>query len=140
MEQRDLLKDQIEQMGKVLRKILAGFLGLKSEGRTSEGIEVTNQRLQNELDLDIEKMATRTPEELRADVVKRQLTAGHLEDISAYLVELGMEVLKADQEKAKVWFGKAIELLDISDEITQTMSFDRFSRRNAIKDLLQPDH
>ena len=56
MEQRDLLKDQIEQLGKVLAKILPDFLGLKSEGQISQGIEITNHRLRSELDIEIEEL------------------------------------------------------------------------------------
>lgn len=43
MEQRDLIKDQIEQLGRVLGKILVDFLGLKSGGQIEHGIEVSKK-------------------------------------------------------------------------------------------------
>ena len=45
MEQRDLIKDQIEQLGKVLAKIIADFLEFKSSGNVNQGIEISNESL-----------------------------------------------------------------------------------------------
>ncbi|MEM6524269.1 MAG: hypothetical protein AAF693_10770 [Bacteroidota bacterium] len=42
MEQRDLLRDQIEQVGKVLAKLLSDFPGLKSKGEAFQGMQITN--------------------------------------------------------------------------------------------------
>ncbi len=57
MEQRDLLKDQIDQLGKVLAKILSDFLGLKAKGQASHGVEISNHRFQRELEINIERLA-----------------------------------------------------------------------------------
>ena len=85
MEQRDLLKDQIEQLGKVLAKILSDFLGLKSNGNVTQGIEISNESLQSELDIDIEKIIALNKTELEEYVRNRKLTESHLELLSEYL-------------------------------------------------------
>ena len=137
MEQRDLLKDQIEQLGKVLANILSDLLGLKSKGQTSQGIEVTNQRLQSELDIEIEKITTLTKKELKDYLKNRHLKAEHLEILSECLKEIGKGEIEKNKQATKVKLEKAIELLDIADEISKTMSFDRINKKNEIKNVLQ---
>ncbi len=53
MEQQDYLKRQIDQIGRILGKILADFIGFKIKGQINEGIEKTNQALKSEIDVDI---------------------------------------------------------------------------------------
>ena len=45
MQQEDWLIRQINQLGRVLGKILSDLLGLKTQGRVSEGIEAAEQTL-----------------------------------------------------------------------------------------------
>ena len=137
MEQRDLLKDQIEKLGKVLANILSGLLGLKSKGQTSQGIEITNQRLQSELDIEIEKITTLSKKELKDYLKNRHLKAEHLEILSECLKEIGKGEIEKNKQATEVKLEKAIELLDIADEISKTMSFDRINKKNDIKNVLQ---
>ena len=137
MEQRDLLKDQIEQLGKVLAKILSDFLGLKSNGNVTQGIEISNESLQSELDIDIEKIIALNKTELEEYVRNRKLTESHLELLSEYLKEIGIAKTKIDKSDAYLCLQKAIELLDIADKISKTMSFDRISKKSEIKNVLQ---
>ena len=137
MEQRDLLKDQIEQLGKVLANILSDLLGLKSKGQTSQGIEATNQRLQGELDIDIEKITTLIKKELKDYLKNRHLRAEHLEILSECLKEIGKGKIEENKKDAKMKLEKAIELLDIADEISKTMSFDRINKKKEIENVLQ---
>ncbi|MCG8576837.1 MAG: hypothetical protein MI810_18295 [Flavobacteriales bacterium] len=137
MEQRDLIKDQIEQLGKVLAKMLSDFLGLKSEGKLSEGIESTNYRLQTELDIDIHQLLNFTKEELKNFFANRQHTPEHLETLSDYLKEAGIAELELNEGgKSKMYFQKAIELLEIANENSQTMSFERMTKQAEIEKLL----
>ncbi len=114
MEQRDLLKDQIERLGKVLAKILSDFLGFKSSGNATQGIEISNESLQSELDIDTEKIMAINKTEL--EVYQGQ---------------------KIDKSDAQLRLQKAIVLLNIADEISKTMSFDRINKKGAINNVLQ---
>ncbi len=38
MIQRDIIQQQIEQLGRALGKIITAFLGLKSQGKVAEGL------------------------------------------------------------------------------------------------------
>ena len=137
MEQRDLLKDQIEQIGKVLAKILSDFLGLKSSGNVTQGIEISNESLQSELNIDIEKITALNKTELEVYVRNRKLTESHLGLLSEYLKEVGIAKTKIDKSDAHLCLQKAIELLDIADETSKTMSFDRINSKSEIKNMLQ---
>jgi hypothetical protein len=139
VEQRDLLKDQIEQLGKILAKILSDFLGLKSRGKVSQGIEISNHRLQSELDIDIEKLTTVSQETLKDYLEHQKLTAEHIEVLSDYLKELGIAAIKTDPEKAKLYLEQAISLLDAADKISNMMSFDRIDKKKAIASMLQEE-
>ena len=135
MEQRDYLMVQIEQLGKVLATILSGFLGLKSKGQVSLGIEVTNERLQGELDIDMEKLVALNNMEVKEYLEKRKLRAEHIEGLSGYMKEIGME--ENDKTKASICLKKAIVLLDIADEISKTLSIDRVNKKKNMEKLLQ---
>jgi hypothetical protein len=135
MEQRDLLKDQIEQLGKVLANILSDLLGLKSKGNVTQGVEISNERFQSELDIDIEKLLKLENVDLKEYLNTRKLTETHLEILSEYLAEVGQtETIIAEQEPYLI---KAIELLDIADEISKTMSFERMNKKRKIENVLQ---
>ncbi|GAA3560104.1 hypothetical protein [Snuella lapsa] len=129
MEQRDLLKDQIEQLGKVLAKILSDFLGLKSKGQGSQKIEITDQRLLSELDIDIKMLADFTKKELKNYFIARKFTANHLEILSDYLNETGKVENALNKEEVKIRLRIAVELLEIADEISNTLSLDRINKK-----------
>jgi len=52
MERRDYFKKQIDQLGRVLGKILADFLSLKNAAKAGEAVESVVQSLATKLNLD----------------------------------------------------------------------------------------
>ena len=137
MEQRDLLKDQIEQLGRVLGKIFANFFGLKAEGKIVLGMEITQQNLKSELDLDIDKMLGLTKENLNDYLINKRLTPKHVDDLSDYLIECGSYYLQSDKNQAKTTLLTAMELLKISNDHSIMYSFDRKQKEEKIKDLMK---
>ena len=136
MEKRDYLKDQIEELGKVIARIVSDFLGLKSSGQTARGIEITNQRFQTELDMDMKLLSTLSKTELSNYLKTRKLTAEHLEILSGYFKEIGAEAIGENETKAKIWLATAVEILDVADEVSETMSFDRVNKKKELLGLL----
>lgn len=134
MQRRDLLKDQIEQLGRVLSKILSDFIGAKSKGNVAQGIEISNERLQSELDINIKKLISLNNIDLKTYLNTRKLTEPHLEILSKYLVENGKT--KTDKDEMELYLKKAIILLNIADEISKTMSFERTQLKNEITSML----
>ena len=58
MEQRDYIKRQIEQIGILLGRMLSTLLGLRSGGDTGSAIQQICGELKDELDLDIDMLAS----------------------------------------------------------------------------------
>lgn len=134
MMRRDLIKDQIEQLAKVLGMILSDFLGLKATGDVEEAIQTINERFQGELDLDIEKIVALHDDELSAYLTSKELHEPHLEILAAYLTEIGIS-RSSETEKA-TYLNKAITLLDLADAFSKTFSFDRMNQREQILNTL----
>jgi len=126
MQQRDLLKDQIEQLGKVLAKLLADFFALKSKGNVSLGIEQTNDQFISKVDIDIEAMAGMSEKELNDYLDSRLLTVPHLELLAKYLYEVGLEKKRSSGHANGLrYFNAAKALLDYADRTSATFSFER---------------
>lgn len=136
MEQRDLIKDQIEQLGRVLGKILSDFLGLKSKGRVSQAIELSNEQLKTQLDIDLDEVISLESEQLEEYLVSKKLTAENIEILSDYLSEMGRSQMEMNQQNAKRVLTKAIELLNIADKTSKTICFNRINKRNNIENSL----
>jgi len=137
MEHRDLIKDQIEQLGKVLGKILSDFLGLKTIGQVSQGIEIANKQLKSRLDIDIDKLLSIDNNMFKEYFEKRMMPPEHLEILSKYLKEVGETKITTNINDAKVYLNKSLELLVLIDDITKTMSFERMNQKLQIENMLQ---
>ena len=137
MQQRDLIKDQIEQMGKVLGKIVSIFLDLKSNGDISHAIDVSNQNFQTELDIDVEELILLEKEELTLFLEQKKLSAEPIEKIAEYLTEVGAYYIENDEDQARKSLAQALELYEIIDDQTQTMSLLRMSKKAKIRKILE---
>lgn len=134
MQQRDILKDQIENLGKVLGKLTSKFLNLDPTEDIESHIEVTNEQLKSELDIDLDKILYFTENELKDFVEKRNLTVDHLEQLSEYLIKIGLS--KNNKDIANLYFIKAIELLECANDVSQMISFDRIKRIKEIDNII----
>lgn len=72
MEQRDYIKRQIEQIGILLGRMLSTLIGLRSGGDTGSAIQQICGELKDELDLDIDILASADAE----TVIKELQTKG----------------------------------------------------------------
>ena len=109
--------------------------GYKSQGQAAQGADVANERLQTELDIDINHVLSSKDDELKDYLKSRNFTDTHLEIFSDYLTEVGMNL--SSEADRKPYFYKAIELLDYADELTESMSFIRINKKNDIKKVLK---
>lgn len=132
MQKRDLLQEQIEQLGRVLGKVIADFLGSNPNGDVNDSIEISQQTLKDELDLDVNRILELEKSDVLDYVKERNLTDGHLEQLSAYFVAVG----KTNSADTNKYYTKAIELLEIADQITATISFERIQKRQEITGLI----
>ena len=139
MEKRDLLKDQIEQLGRVLGKIVSDFLGLKSSGETTAGIEISNEQLKNELDMDLSILLELDKYDLKKYLTSRKLNTEHIEILSKYLEEIGLSKVAENKTEADKYLYKSLTLIELVEEISKEMSFERINRKYRIENALQED-
>ncbi|MFA9371528.1 MAG: hypothetical protein ACERIH_07435 [Labilibaculum antarcticum] len=137
MEKRDIIKDQIEQLGRVLGEMIANFLRLKSKGKVTQGIEISNKQLKNELDIDIDKLVDTPKNELKKFLIDRKLTGEHIEMIADYLNNIVESNTLADKQEVDKYLAKILDLYDMTDEFSQTISFDRIAKKNQIRNMPQ---
>lgn len=136
MEQRDLIRDQIEQLGRVLGKLLAEFFKLKAEGKNEQGIEFLQTQFDSKLNIEIDELIHLTEGELKKYLSKRNITIGHFESIGESLKEIGEQIMVNDKRKAQIYLNKAIQLIDFEDEASKTMSFERMKLKSNIEVML----
>lgn len=137
MEQRDYLKVQIEQLGRVLGRIVAEFLGTKPRGDVTQAIEVTNESLKSELDLDIDELIGLSTADMKAYLAQRNLREEHLTPLAEYITALAEHKMPTNQARAVALYRSVLQLYEIIDTTTGLYSLDRFAKEESIKAILQ---
>ena len=137
MERRDLIKDQIEQLGKVLGTIIAGFFGLKSQGKVEQGIEISNEKFKEEMDIDINKILRIEYSDLSIYLSNLKLSPEQFEKLIDYIIEIGEYTLNTDKKKGINILERVLEMYTILDTKSNTYSFTRIKKEKRIKDLLE---
>jgi hypothetical protein len=134
MEQQDFLMRQIDQLSRVLAKLLADLVG-PSKGQVSESIEVTNQTLKTEIDLNIEELMT-IPEDKFIETLrsKRQLSNNDLDAIAHIFYSLG-EMQQDAEQKYKLQ-QLALTIYDYLDFNNTTYSLDRHLKMKQIRNAI----
>lgn len=137
MKRRDLIKDEIEQFGRVLGVIIANFLGLKAKGEVIQGIEISKKELKNELDIDIDKLIDLSNNELTKYLADHKLTAEHIELIADFLLKIVESNTLTGKQDTKKYLEKVLYLYDMADVFSQTISFDRINKKSKAENALQ---
>ncbi len=137
MQQRDLLKDPIEQLGRVLGKIIAGWLDLKLQGRLGAGIEWSVQNLKEQLDIDVEELMELRESDLLAYLEERNLIGAHAETIADFLRDIGTLNLPTDPEKGKKYLNNAIDLYETANQLSNTLSLERIQKKIEVEEMLR---
>ncbi|MES2811763.1 MAG: hypothetical protein V4670_04765 [Bacteroidota bacterium] len=135
MERRDLIEDQIEQLGTFLRNLVSSFLKLKSTKTELEVINYVSDKFKEEFNLDLNQFISFSEEELKHFITEYKLTDNHLETLSNLMLEMysnqGNNVALSKQ-----YLIRGIELLDLADKISITFSLNRANKKSQLKDIL----
>lgn len=134
MEQQDYLKRQIDQIGRVLGKVLAGVIGLKNNGQLNDGIEITNQTLKSELDIDIYRLI-QIPNEEFVDTLKS--TKGFSNENLGKLAEILLIVAENRHVLDKNIYEKSLILFEYIDKEENVYSLDRQWKIEQIGQILK---
>lgn len=137
-ERRDFLKKQIDQLGRVLGKMLADLLGLKQQGQVSEGLSAVDESLQKALSLNLVSLIAIEPRELVAWLKReKQFEQQHLEPMADILYEAAEGFLiQNDTETARALWERSLALYEHLQESQTTFSLERHYRIDQLKKLL----
>lgn len=132
---RDYFQNQMDQMARVLGKLLADLLGLKSEGKILEANELTLEVFSKDIGFDFEEIKN-TPSEILLDflIEKKQFSDEHIQHVANILFELGMEKEKRDDKL--MLYNRAYVLYEYLNNVGTTFSFDFLLKMNRIKEEL----
>jgi hypothetical protein len=139
MEKRDYLMDQIEQLGKALALILSKWLGLKSQGKVTEAIEMTNQSLKDELGMDIAELSAIPAEDFVMTMkVGKKFNYTNLERLADILSGIAdaLEGNKTGNEQSLNLYAKCLSIYNYLNEYDLTFSFERQAKIERISSLL----
>lgn len=134
-EKRDMLKAEIEQIGKVFAKIIGSFFQLKAKGNPALAIEVTSEQFKDELNINIESMLKLSDEELQHYFNSRKLQAEHLQLLSDYLLEVGKHQIQIEDSEAKKTLTKVWEIEELTQQSKNANLFDDFTATKTAKQL-----
>jgi len=137
MEQRDYLQREIEQLGRVLGKLLSDLLGLKSDGKVSDSIETTDQVLKDELNLTIEDL-TAIPTDKFISMLQsdQNFSNRNLEQLAGILLLLAGNRSDGDDVR-KMLYEKCLTIYEHLEKTESTYSLDRNLKMEIIKNELQ---
>jgi len=131
MERRDYFKKQIDQLGRVLGKILADLLAFKNTANASEAIESAIESLTTKLDLDMAMLAD-VP---KSEIVDRLLRFHGFNNDNLEL--LGDILLRIAEEKQYIHWRKLMEhsmaIFKHLESVDSIYSLERRFKINKIK-------
>ena len=127
MEKRDLIQAEIEKLGFFLQRLLANFLNGNSAGNSIEAFDLVTNELKNELDFDLPLFVSLSNDEMKKYLSNFKFNEQYLEKLADLLAEMN---------SSKAYLTRAIELLDWSDELSNSFSFERNSKKIKIQQLL----
>ncbi len=134
MNQEDRLKKQIDQLGKVLGRILADILGIKTQADASIGFDSVYQELKTELDLNMDEVLDWPMDELVVKLkTERNYTHAHLELLADILYNLqdGTNTTRSVE-----LLERALVIYEYIQENDAAYSFERMNKINRIKAYL----
>lgn len=133
MEHRDHLKNQIDQLGKALAKVLSDLLNLKNSGQSEINRKTTLDNLKDELGFDIaERIHIPTNEFFDTLKKNKNLTPQHFD----LLAEILFLMAENRQENSKDLYKKCLMIYTYLEETEDTYSFDRQRKIENVKNKL----
>lgn len=127
MEKRDLIQAEIEKLGYFLQRLLANYLNGNSAGNSIEATDLVTNEFKNELDFDLPHFVSLSNVEMKKYLSNFNFNEHYMEKLADLLIEMN---------SSKKHLIRALELLDWVDEISNSFSFERNSKKIKIQQLL----
>ena len=134
--QRDYLMIQIEQLGKVLGKILADLLGIRSF-EESDQYDIVKEQLYSELDLNMDELIFRNNEEFMKIISEKLVNNIMLYEKFSDVLNKAGDFYNINSEKRKQYYSKSLLLLQEIISQTQTFSVDLHTKISNLENKIK---
>ena len=140
MQQRDIIKDQIEQLGKVLGKLITLMLGIKGNGNIIGNIEQIAEEFDTELNIDLNKLIALEQDEFQKALAEKfQNFEAPLEQLGDLLFEIGQQC-GPEGELRQQYLNKALWTYEYLNTVSSTFSIERMGKMSRVKNELNESH
>lgn len=135
MEHRDYLQRQFDRLGKALANALSKLYGFDSSARLSEGMELLNEVLMEELDLDLDGILI-IADEAFINYLLNELRVSHssMEKLAEVMV-----LMSKNGENGQNLLKKSLLIYEFLQVNSETYSLERAALMERIKNELDQD-
>lgn len=142
MQQEDFIKRQIDQLGRVLGKILADIMGTPTLGQLTECMAAADRELKSEMGFTLNELHS-IPAELFIKTLQGNKKLNNdnydtLADIFFHLAEL-LRKANNDLDRMQGLYARALMIYEHLDNTSSTYSFERQIKVGKIKVLPLPN-
>ena len=134
MEQQDYLKRQIDQLARILGKVLTLLPGLNKNGQLTYAYEASEQIIKTELDIDIRRLINMPSDELinylKSEKYYTNQNLGKLADILFLTAQYA-----TDNDKQSLYL-KSLSVFEYLETAEKTYAIDRQLKIKQIRELL----
>jgi len=132
MEQEDYLKKSIDQLGKVLSRLLGDILGLKNQGSLIEMISLVEETLKSELSIDLLALFSIPKNRLIETIQQnKEISNDNLDKLAEILSYIANE--EKNKEKRNKFFEHILEIYNYLENNDKTYSIERYYKIEKIK-------
>ncbi len=128
-----MLKDEIEQVLKVMAKILSDISGISSHGQYYATIDASVRDLKNELNIDVNFILDLSYEVLENYISESKLSENVILNLADVFVEIGKVSIENNKSNGKLYLEKALELFDIVNIMSSIFSINRMNKIKEVK-------
>ena len=135
MEQKDYLMNQINEMGRVLGKILADLFRLKIQGKVSDSVQFVNHSLKQKIAFGFDELLE-LPARKMVDLlqIEQGFNDENLESLADLMHETAeLNDLKSDSILSNHLNQRALEILEHLNDYSETFSVTRGNHIRKIK-------
>jgi hypothetical protein len=123
MEQRDHLQKQLDLIGKVLGKLMGILIGMKTQDKSNEGMEITQQTLKEELNIDFEEWIALPTVEFHEKLQQSKFNEDNLRALADIFSLLADKTLK--NELRALLYQKCLSLYQYLEKTETTLSMEQ---------------
>ena len=136
MEQRDLIKEEVERLGQALGRLIALVIGTDGNNTGGPPLEVRiNEGMMEGLGISVRSLLDLPVDELRTLVMDRNLNADHVEDLARLFDEWSAR--ETVFENQNLLARRSLDLYDLAGELSGNYSFTRAKKEAALREFLR---